>query len=102
MHSRLSLMLRIKLEHKHDDGSRHRGREYRGTTTSVGTTQEAKDRNVSRLSPECKTWLLLQHIINDLSKCASSTTTIRCKNAAWSCFVRATFEVKKIFILKLF
>ena len=102
MPSRLSLMLRITLEHKHDDGPRHRGREYRGTTTSAGTTQEAKDRNVLRLSPECKTWLLLQHIINDLSKCASSTTTIRCKNAAWSCFVASDFRGKEDFYLEAF
>ena len=38
-----------------------------GTENSVGTTQEALDGNVLRLSPEYKSWVLPEKIVDDLS-----------------------------------
>ena len=38
-----------------------------GTENSVGTTQEALDGNVLRLSPEHKSWVLPEKIVDDLS-----------------------------------
>ncbi|CAI5743871.1 unnamed protein product [Peronospora destructor] len=52
---------------EYDDVPSHREGNCRGTISSVGTTQEALDRNVLRLAPELKPWLLLERLINDLS-----------------------------------
>lgn len=52
---------------EYDDGSRHRGSVARGTTASVGTTQEARDCNVLRLAPKRKPWLLPERPVNSLS-----------------------------------
>ena len=52
---------------EYDDGPRHREAKYRGTVTSVGTTQEELDRNVLRLASERKPWLLPEQLINNLS-----------------------------------
>ena len=50
-----------------DDGVSHRGKSYRGTPASVGTTQGSADNKVSQLAPEKKPWLLPERLINSLS-----------------------------------
>ena len=50
-----------------DDGVSHRGKSYRGTPTSVGTTQGSADNKMSQLAPEKKPWLLPERLIHSLS-----------------------------------
>ena len=50
-----------------DDGVSHRGKSYRGTPASVGTTQGSADNKMSHLAPEKKPWLLPERLINSLS-----------------------------------
>ena len=49
------------------DGSHHRDSDICGTNASVGTKQEALDRNVLRLASEHKPWQLPERLVNDLS-----------------------------------
>lgn len=49
------------------DGSYHHDSDESGTFASVGTNQQAVDRNVLRLAPELRPWLLPERLVNDLS-----------------------------------